>query len=121
MLAAAEAGADIVDVAMDAMSGLTSQPSLGAVVANLRGSELDSGLEPSKLAPLNTYWENVRSLYAPFESGQLSTSSDVYSHEIPGGQYTNLLYQSRQLGLTSRWPEIKKMCAKPSLLPDDGS
>jgi pyruvate carboxylase len=120
MLAAAEAGADIVDVSMDAMSGLTSQPSLGAVVANLAGSELETGLDPAKLAPLNTYWETVRSnLYAPFESGQLSTSSDVYSHEIPGGQYTNLLYQSRQLGLTSKWPEIKAMYAKANLLLGD--
>ena len=109
MLAAANAGADVVDVATDAMSGLTSQPSLGAVVANLRGSELDTGLDPEQLTPLNTYWENVRTMYAPFESGQLSGSSDVYQHEIPGGQYTNLLYQSRQLGLTEKWPEIKLM------------
>jgi len=119
MLSAADAGADVVDVAIDAMSGLTSQPSLGAVVSNLRGSELDTGLDPTKLAPLNTYWENIRSLYVPFESGQLSTSSDVYSHEIPGGQYTNLLYQSRQLGLTSQWPEIKATYAKANLLLGD--
>jgi len=119
MLAAAEAGADIVDVAIDAMSGLTSQPSMGAVVANLKGSSLDTGLDSSMLTPLNTYWENVRSLYVPFESGQLSTSSDVYSHEIPGGQYTNLLYQSRQLGLTDRWPQIKNMYREANLLLGD--
>jgi len=119
MLAAAEAGADVVDVAIDAMSGLTSQPSLGAIVANLKGSELDTGLDPTVITPLNTYWENVRSLYVPFESGQLSTSSDVYSHEIPGGQYTNLLYQSRQLGLTERWPEIKAMYREANLLLGD--
>jgi len=120
MLAAADAGADVVDVAIDAMSGLTSQPSLGALVANLGGSDLDTGLDPAKLAPLNTYWETVRTnLYMPFESGQLSTSSDVYSHEIPGGQYTNLLYQSRQLGLSSRWPEIKAMYKKANLLLGD--
>jgi len=119
MLAAAEAGADVVDVAIDAMSGLTSQPSLGAVVANLKGSELDTGLNPSDITPLNTYWENVRSLYVPFESGQLSTSSDVYSHEIPGGQYTNLLYQSRQLGLTEKWPQIKNMYREANLLLGD--
>ena len=89
MLAAAEAGADIVDAASDAMSGLTSQPSLGAIVSNLRGTELDTGLDPTILAPLNNYWENVRSMYAPFESGQLSGSSDVYQHEIPGGQVSN--------------------------------
>jgi len=120
MLAAAEAGADVVDVAIDAMSGLTSQPSLGAMVANLARSELDTGLDPKKVAPLNTYWETVRSnLYLPFESGQLSGSSDVYTHEIPGGQYTNLLYQSRQLGLAARWPEIKAMYATANQLLGD--
>merc|ERR1719502_235197 len=119
MLAAAEAGADIVDVAIDAMSGLTSQPSLGAIVSNLRNSPLDTGLSAAALNPLNTYWENVRSLYTPFESGQLSTSSDVYQHEIPGGQYTNLLYQSRQLGLTEKWPEIKLMYKEANLLLGD--
>lgn len=119
MLAAAHAGADVVDVATDAMSGLTSQPSLGAVVANLRGTDLDTGIEMSDLGPLNTYWENVRSLYLPFESGQLSGSSDVYQHEIPGGQYTNLLYQSRQLGLTEKWPEIKKKYAQANILLGD--
>ena len=86
MVAAAEAGADVVDAAMDAMSGLTSQPSLGAIVANLRGTEFDTGLDSEILSPLNNYWENVRSAYSPFESGQLSGSSDVYEHEIPGGQ-----------------------------------
>ena len=65
------------------------------------------------------YWENVRSLYAPFESGQLSGSSDVYSHEIPGGQYTNLLFQSKQLGLTEKWPEIKQKYAQANILLGD--
>jgi len=119
MLAAANAGADVVDVAMDAVSGLTSQPSLGAVVANLRDTDLDTGIDMKELGPLNTYWENVRSLYAPFESGQLSGSSDVYEHEIPGGQYTNLLYQSRQLGLTEKWPEIKKKYAQANIVLGD--
>mmetsp|Transcript_8942 Transcript_8942/g.9811 ORF Transcript_8942/g.9811 Transcript_8942/m.9811 type:complete len:1238 (+) Transcript_8942:67-3780(+) len=119
MLAAAEAGADIVDAAIDGLSGLTSQPSLGALVANMRGTEYDTGIDPSKLGPLNTYWEAVRQVYAPFESGQLSGSSDVYHHEIPGGQYTNLLYQSRQLGLTEKWPEIKKKYAEANLILGD--
>lgn len=78
MLAAAEAGADVVDGAIDAMSGLTSQPSLGALVANLRGTDLDTGIDLKSLTALNAYWEDVRSEYAPFESGQLSGSSDVY-------------------------------------------
>mmetsp|Transcript_12902 Transcript_12902/g.19627 ORF Transcript_12902/g.19627 Transcript_12902/m.19627 type:complete len:1235 (+) Transcript_12902:119-3823(+) len=119
MLAAAEAGADVVDAATDAMSGMTSQPSLGAIVSNLKGTDLDTGLDPSLLGPVNNYWENVRTLYAPFESGQLSGSSDVYEHEIPGGQYTNLLYQSRQLGLTEKWPEIKKKYAEANIILGD--
>jgi pyruvate carboxylase len=119
MLAAAQAGADVVDVAIDAMSGLTSQPSMGAVLSNLKGSDMDTGVDPESVAPLNTYWENVRSLYVPFESGQLSTSSDVYSHEIPGGQYTNLLFQSRQLGLTDQWPLIKRTYAIANQLLGD--
>jgi len=119
MIAAAEAGADIVDAATDGMSGLTSQPSLGAIVANMRGTEKDTGIDMAKIGPLNTYWEAVRQAYAPFESGQLSGSSDVYQHEIPGGQYTNLLFQSKQLGLTQRWPEIKKKYAEANLILGD--
>merc|ERR1719491_2037766 len=98
---------------------MTSQPSIGAISANLRGTDLDTGIDMSQIAPLNTYWENVRQAYAPFESGQLSGSSDVYQHEIPGGQYTNLLFQSKQLGLTQRWPEIKKKYAEANLLLGD--
>jgi pyruvate carboxylase len=112
MIAAAEAGADIVDAAIDSMSGMTSQPSLGALVANLRHTEYDTGIDLADLQPLNDYWENVRSLYAPFESGQLSGSSDVINNEIPGGQYTNMLFQSKQLGLGDKWPEIKKKYAE---------
>ena len=119
MLAAAEAGADVVDVATDAMSGLTSQPSMGALVSMLRGTDKDTNIDKSLMGPLNTYWENVRNLYLPFESGQLSGSSDVYEHEIPGGQYTNLLYQSRQLGLTDKWPQIKSKYAEANMVLGD--
>ncbi|KAL7553863.1 hypothetical protein ACHAWF_017487 [Thalassiosira exigua] len=119
MLAAAQAGADIVDVATDAMSGMTSQPSMGALVSMLSGTDKDTGLDRHMVGPLNTYWENVRSMYLPFESGQLSGSSDVYEHEIPGGQYTNLLYQSRQLGLTEKWPEIKRKYAEANAVLGD--
>lgn len=119
MLAAAQAGADIVDASFDALSGMTSQPSLGALVANLRGTDLDTGIDLSTLPPLNSYWEDVRGLYAPFESGQLSGSSDVYYHEIPGGQYTNLLFQSKQLGLTGRWTEIKRKYAEANVVLGD--
>jgi len=119
MIAAAEAGADVVDVAIDAMSGMTSQPSLGALVSMLAGTEKDTGIDKSLVGGLNTYWENVRNVYLPFESGQLSGSSDVYEHEIPGGQYTNLLYQSRQLGLTDKWPEIKRKYAEANMVLGD--
>ena len=119
MIAAAQAGADVVDAAIDAMSGMTSQPSLGALVANLKGTDLDTGILLSELPPLNAYWEDVRSLYLPFESGQLSGSSDVYYHEIPGGQYTNLLFQSKQLGLSDRWTEIKRKYAEANIILGD--
>jgi len=85
----------------------------------LRGTGKDTGIDKSLLGPLNTYWENVRTLYLPFESGQLSGSSDVYEHEIPGGQYTNLLYQSRQLGLTDKWPEIKRKYGEANMVLGD--
>ena len=111
---------------------MTSQPSLGAVVGALQGTQFDTNLNlhqlrstwavplgfsrpqthhplslPS-LSAVNDYWEEARGLYAPFESGQKSGSADVYQHEMPGGQYTNLLFQSQQLGLSGRWPAIKK-------------
>ena len=119
MVAAAKAGADIVDVAIDSMSGLTSQPSMGAVAAALKGTDLETSLDLQQLSGLNAYWDSVRGMYLPFESGQLAGSSDVYAHEIPGGQYTNLLYQSKQLGLDERWAEIKKKYAQANLLLGD--
>jgi pyruvate carboxylase len=119
MIAAAEAGADVVDVAIDGMSGLTSQPSMGAVVASLKGTELDSGLGLDSIEPLGTYWDDVRGLYLPFESGQLAGTSDVYVHEIPGGQYTNLLFQSKQLGLSDKWSQIKNAYREANLLLGD--
>jgi len=119
MLAAARAGADAVDAASDAMSGTTSQPSLGAIVASTQGTELDTGLSLSSVQALNEYWEECRGLYAPFESGQKTGSSDVYTHEMPGGQYTNLLYQSTQLGLTGQWSKVKTAYATANRLLGD--
>jgi pyruvate carboxylase len=112
MIAAAEAGADAVDLAIDSMSGLTSQPSMGAVVAALEGTDLDTGINMHDLTLINEYWEQTRQVYAPFESGQKSGSADVYDHEMPGGQYTNLLFQSSQLGLAGRWPQVKRKYAE---------
>lgn len=119
MLAAAHAGADVVDVAVDGMAGLTSQPSMGAIAAALKGTALDTGLELADIDPINTYWEGVRTLYKPFESGQLSGSSDVYRHEIPGGQYTNLLFQATQLGLQERWTDVKVKYREANILLGD--
>jgi pyruvate carboxylase len=119
MLACAKAGADVVDASSDAMSGTTSQPSLGAIVASTQGTVLDTGLDLAQVQSLNEYWEECRGLYAPFESGQKTGSSDVYVHEMPGGQYTNLLYQSSQLGLTGQWSKVKKAYATANRLLGD--
>jgi len=119
MLACAEAGADVVDVAIDAMAGMTSQPAMGAVVAALQGGDLDTRLDLGRMQLLNTYWEQVRGLYAPFESGLRSGSADVYMHEMPGGQYTNLQFQAQALGLTGRWVAIKQAYAAANQLLGD--
>ncbi|CAN0369138.1 unnamed protein product, partial [Laminaria digitata] len=119
MIAAAHAGADAVDVAMDAMAGTTSQPSMGALASSLARSPLDTGLDMGEITAVNDYWEECRGLYAPFESGQKSGSADVYNHEMPGGQYTNLLFQSQQLGLSGRWPHIKRAYASANRLLGD--
>jgi pyruvate carboxylase len=99
VLAAFEAGADIADTAIDSFSGMTSQPSMGAVVHALNDSPLQTGIDTVQLAELNDYWCDTRMIYAPFESNLKSGSADVYYHEMPGGQYTNLLFQSCCLGL----------------------
>eukprot|EP01062_Namystynia_karyoxenos_P024979 TRINITY_DN19789_c0_g1_i2.p1 TRINITY_DN19789_c0_g1~~TRINITY_DN19789_c0_g1_i2.p1 ORF type:complete len:1227 (+),score=537.64 TRINITY_DN19789_c0_g1_i2:299-3682(+) len=111
MLACAEAGADVVDVAVDSMSGMTSQPSLGAVVGAVRGSELDTGMDLEDVSKLSQFWESARRMYGPFEctATMRSGSSDVYSHEIPGGQYTNMQFQAFSLGLGDQWGTVKKM------------
>ena len=118
MYAAAEAGADIVDGAIDAMSGLSSQPCLGALVAALGDK---NNLDLDALQVLNEYWESVRHQYSPFEVQQLNAAigSSVYKHEIPGGQYTNLLFQSKQLGLSGRFAEVKKAYKMANILLGD--
>ncbi|MFK7944622.1 MAG: pyruvate carboxylase [Paracoccaceae bacterium] len=106
ILAAAEAGVDAVDCAMDALSGLTSQAPLGSIIAALSHQPRDTGLNPHAVREISSYWEGVRSVYAGFESDMRSPSSDVYLHEMPGGQVTNLRAQARSMGLEHRWPEI---------------
>lgn len=108
MVACAEAGADAVDAASDSLSGMTSQPSIGAILASLEGSEFDPGLNGHNVRALDTYWAQLRLLYSPFEAGLTGPDPEVYEHEIPGGQLTNLIFQSTQLGLGSQWAETKK-------------
>lgn len=119
ILAAIDAGVDVVDTAMDAMSGLTSQPSMGSIVAALKHSERDSGLNPQNLQQISTYWEDVRRIYAPFEADMRAGTADVYHHEMPGGQYTNLREQARSLGLEHRWSEVSDAYAQVNLLFGD--
>ncbi len=119
VLAAIEAGCDIVDGALDAMSGLTSQPNLGSIVAALEGSERDPLIDQAALRGLSHYWEGVRRYYAPFESEIRCGTSDVYRHEMPGGQYTNLREQARSMGLEHRWPDIAEAYAQVNLLFGD--
>jgi len=119
VLAAIEAGADAVDGAMDAMSGLTSQPNLGAIVAALAGGERDPGVDREAIQQISHYWEGARRLYAPFESDIRAGTADVYRHEMPGGQYTNLREQARALGLEHRWPEVAQAYAEVNRLFGD--
>ncbi len=107
VLAAVEAGADAVDGAIDALSGLTSQPNLGSIVEALRFGPRDAGLDTDKMRVISTYWEQVRHGYVAFESDIRSGASEVYVHGMPGGQYTNLREQARNLGIEDhRWPEV---------------
>lgn len=106
ILAASEAGVDAVDAAMDAFSGGTSQPCLGSLVAALKGGDRDSGLDLKAIREISFYWEAVRNQYRAFESDLKSPASEVYLHEMPGGQFTNLKEQARSLGLESRWHEV---------------
>ncbi len=119
MLVAIEHGVHIVDAALASMAGLTSQPSLNALVAALRGSARDTGLTNRRLQPLADYWEDVREYYSPFECGLKASTTEVYSHEIPGGQYSNLRPQVAELGLLPRWNEVKETFALVNQLVGD--
>ena len=119
VLAAIEAGVDAIDGALDAMSGLTSQPNLGAIAAALSGGERDTGLDLDNLQALSRYWEGVRRYYAPFESDMRAGTCSVYRHEMPGGQYTNLREQARAMGLEQRWPQVEETYARVNLLFGD--
>ncbi|MXU63854.1 pyruvate carboxylase [Oceanomicrobium pacificus] len=112
ILAAAQAGVDAVDAAMDAFSGGTSQPCLGSIVEALHHTGRDTGLDIEAIRDISDYWERVRAQYAAFESGLPAPASEVYLHEMPGGQFTNLKAQARSLGLEERWPEVAKTYAE---------
>lgn len=111
LLFAAESGVDVVDAAFGALSSLTSQPNLESVVAALAFQERDTKLDFDTLVSFTYYWEEVRNYYAAFESGLKASSADVYIHEIPGGQYSNLRPQAEAMNLGHRLPELKRMYA----------
>ena len=119
ILAAAEAGVDAADCAMDALSGNTSQATMGTVVEALRGERRDTGLDMAAIRRISDYWEEVRLHYAAFESGMQAPASEVYLHEMPGGQFTNLKAQARSMGLESRWHEVAQTYADVNLMFGD--
>jgi pyruvate carboxylase len=119
LIAAIECGVHIVDVALASMSGLTSQPSWNSLVAALREHRRDTRLANKDVQPLVDYWEDVRDIYAPFEAGLKSSTTEVYFHEIPGGQYSNLRPQVAEMGLLQRWNDVKTAFAAVNQLVGD--
>ncbi|KAA8607933.1 pyruvate carboxylase [Salipiger aestuarii] len=111
IIEAARAGVDAVDAAMDALSGNTSQPTLGSIVEALRHTDRDTLLDVGTIRELSNYWEAVRGQYTAFESGLQAPASEVYLHEMPGGQFTNLKAQARSMGLEERWHEVAQTYA----------
>jgi pyruvate carboxylase len=119
ILKAAEGNVDIADGAISSMSGLTSQPNLNSVVESLRFTPRDTGLDFESLQGIARYWEAVREFYSPFETGMMASTADVFTNEIPGGQYTNLYQQAQAVGLGPRWPDICRMYAQVNQLFGD--
>jgi len=109
VLMAAEAGVDIVDLAIESMSSLTSQPSMNAVAEALQGTERDTGLDFDELNELSRYYGRVRKLYKSFESEMNAPNTEIYKYEIPGGQYSNLLAQVKEMGSGESFEEIKQL------------
>jgi pyruvate carboxylase len=116
---AVNAGVDVVDVALSSMSGLTSQPNFNSFVANLQGHERENEIDLKSLNKYSNYWETVREWYYPFESGLKAGTAEVYDHEIPGGQYSNLRPQARGLGLEDKFEKIKENYAAVNKLFGD--
>jgi pyruvate carboxylase len=109
---AIEAGVDIVDVAISSMAGLTSQPSANSLYYALEGSERKPAVNVESLERLSHYWEDIRKYYQVFESGMVAPHTEVYQHEMPGGQYSNLQQQAKGVGLGDKWEDVKKMYAR---------
>lgn len=118
-LKAIEAGVDVVDVALGGLSGLTSQPNFNSMVEASRFTERENHFDAKSLNDFSTYWEQVREYYYPFESGLKAGTAEVYQHEIPGGQYSNLKPQSIALGLGDKFTDIKKAYADVNQLFGD--
>ncbi|KGR92196.1 pyruvate carboxylase [Ureibacillus massiliensis 4400831 = CIP 108448 = CCUG 49529] len=116
---AIEAGVDIIDTALGSMSGLTSQPSINSLYYAMKGSKREIKADIEALEQLSYYWEDVRSFYSDFESGMKSPHSEIYVHEMPGGQYSNLQQQAKAVGLGDRWEEVKKMYSRVNMLFGD--
>lgn len=118
MTAAALAGADAVDAASNAMSGMTSQPSMSALLASLEGS-VETNLDNHLIKEIDSYWAQMRLLYSCFEADLKGPDPEVYEHEIPGGQLTNLIFQAQQVGLGAQWKETKEAYRQANLLLGD--
>ena len=119
VIAASRAGVDIADLAIASMSGSTSQPNLNSVVAALKSSPQDTGLDLDALNDISDYWEHVLGFYKPFDSAPRAGTAEVYEHEMPGGQYTNLREQANAMGLGHRWREIARTYADVNQLFGD--
>jgi len=116
---AIEAGVDIIDTALGSMAGLTSQPSANSLYYAMKGSKREVRANIDALEKLSYYWEDVRKYYKDFESGMISPHSEIYVHEMPGGQYSNLQQQAKAVGLGDRWEEVKHMYSRVNLLFGD--
>jgi pyruvate carboxylase len=119
VLAASKAGVDVVDLAISSMSGSTSQPNLNSISSALSNTERDPGLDFDSLNEFSDYWEHVLEFYQPFDSAPRSGTAEVYEHEMPGGQYTNLREQANAMGLGHRWREIARTYADVNQLFGD--
>ncbi|MBM7647258.1 pyruvate carboxylase [Bacillus ectoiniformans] len=116
---AIEAGVDIVDVALSTMAGLTSQPSANTLYYALKGTDREPNVNVESLEQLSYYWEDVRKYYSDFESGMIAPHTEIYEHEMPGGQYSNLQQQAKAVGLGDRWDEVKDMYRRVNLMFGD--